>query len=392
MRTTLPLIARDSRTHHLVRRCTPVIAVASLGALSACGDGFTGPNTVPVPARLQRAVDSIVAAYGAPGAIVSVRAKGGRSYRLTSGVADLDTKRGISASDHFRAASTTKAMVATLVLQLVDEKKIVLDAPIANYLPGIVNDANVVTVRQLLNHTAGVPSYTDDPEFIASLYTDPAHVWTTAELLAIANRLPREFAPGTPGKFAYSNTDYIVLGALVEKVTGSTVARALQTRIFNRLGMTQSSYGVTTTLPIPFVQGYADVSDAQQNVAVGTVLTPTWGAAAGAVVSTVGDLARFMEALASGELVSASSHAAQLQLVADVRFRFPDDSFDSGYGLGTIVGNGWVGHNGAIPGYETEAYAKPGVGSLVVMVNRTTGNDASHAIFAAVRAAEFGNR
>jgi D-alanyl-D-alanine carboxypeptidase len=298
----------------------------------------------------------------------------------------------MNANDHFRAASVTKPMVATIVLQLVDEKKLALDARLSTYLPGIVANAENITVRQLLNHTAGVPAYNEAEGFLPALYADPGRIWTTTDLLAYANGLPRLFEPGAPGKFAYSNTDYIVLGALIEKVTASTLARELQTRLFDRLQMTGSSYSTTTTLPESYAQGYADVSATQLNFPVGTVLSPTWGAAAGAVVSTVADLARFTEALASGSLVSAASRSAQTQLVADIRFRFDGDTFDSGYGLGVIVGDGWIGHNGAIPGYEIESYSKPGVGSIVVMVNRTTGNDASHAILAAVRAAEFSAR
>jgi D-alanyl-D-alanine carboxypeptidase len=107
-------------------------------------------------------------------------------------------------------------------------------------------------------------------------------------------------------------------------------------------------------------------------------------------VSTAGDLARFAEALAAGTLLAPATQAARLQPVLASVFRFPEDPYESAYALGVLVGGGWVGHNGAIPGYEAEAFAKLGAGSIAVLVNRSTDTGASHAIFAAVRDAEFG--
>lgn len=296
----------------------------------------------------------------------------------------------IAAEDRFRVASVTKAMVATVVLQLVDEGGLTLDASLGSLLPGIVPAAERITIRQLLNHTAGLPDYTNDEAFIASVYSDPGRTWAPQELIAIANRGVPFFEPGAPGAFAYSNTDYIVLGLVIERITGRSVAQALQTRIFDRLGMTSSSYSDTPLLPSPYAEGYADVDDARPDFAVGTLVSPTWGGAAGAVVSTASDLARFADALAAGTLLRSATQVIRVQIVPGSEIRFPGDPFFSGYGLGIITGNGWVGHNGAIPGYEVEMYAKPGVGSVVVLVNRTTDTGASRAIFAAVRDAHFG--
>jgi D-alanyl-D-alanine carboxypeptidase len=325
-----------------------------------------------------------------PGVVVNVRLANGSSYTLASGVADLTSKRKIAGTDHFRVGSITKAMIATVLLQLQDEGRVAIDSSVNKYLPNIVPNGARISVRQLLNHTSGLASYTDDSTFIATLLSDPTRAWTTSELLSISARQAPYFAPGTAGAWAYSNTNYIVLGALVEKLTGGTVAQALQTRIFNRLGMTETSYPTTAGLPNPFAEGYIDITRPQENLPAGSYENPSWAGAAGVVVSTAADIARFAEAMAAGTLVSASAFAAQQQVVPGSVFRYPSDSFDTGYGLGAIVGGGWVGHNGAIPGYESQAFAKRGVGAIGVVINHTADDDTPREIYIAVRTAQFG--
>jgi D-alanyl-D-alanine carboxypeptidase len=389
-RPDLPPSRAHVARHRLVPRLTAAVATAALLVTAACGDGATAPRGGRVPAALQRTVDSIATAARIPGVVVVVRRPGGAGFTLTSGVADLQSRRPVRAPDRFRVASVTKPMVATVVLQLVDEGRLALDAPLAVYLPGLVPGAADITVRQLLNHTTGLPDYTNDDAFLAQVFADPGRSWTPHELLAVANGMAPAFAPGAPGRWAYANTNYIVLGLLVEQVSRRTLAQELQARVFERLGMRSTSYSTSPLLPAPYAEGYADVADAQRDVPVGTLVSPTWGGAAGAVVSTADDLARFAEALAAGTLLSPAMHAERLRTVAASVLRFPEDSYESAYGLGVLTGGGWVGHNGAIPGYEAEAFARPGVGAVVVLVNRTTETGASHAIFAAVRDASFG--
>ncbi|QJR35683.1 beta-lactamase family protein [Gemmatimonas groenlandica] len=325
-----------------------------------------------------------------PGVVVNVRLADGRSYTLTSGVADLETKRTITPTDHFRVGSITKTMVATIILQLHDEGRLSIDSTVAKYLPNVVPNGDRMTVRQVLNHSAGLASYTDDEAFTASLIADPARTWTPSELLGVVARQTPYFTPGEPGKWAYSNTSYLVLGMIAERVTGSTLGRELQIRVFDRVGMKETSYPLVVGLPSPFAQGYADITRPNENLAVGTLLNPSWAGAAGAVVSTAGDIAHFAEAVASGSLVSASAFVMQQQAAAGSAFRIPGESYDTGYGLGVILGGGWIGHNGAIPGYEAQAFAKRGLGSIGVVINRTTDDDTPREIYAAVRKAQFG--
>jgi D-alanyl-D-alanine carboxypeptidase len=273
------------------------------------------------------------------------------------------------------------------VLQLVDEGRVALDAPVGAYLPGVVPNADRVTVRQLLDHSAGLPNYTGEPAFGGSLASDPGRVWTPPQLLAFVRGLPPAFAPGAG--YAYSNTHYVVLGLLIERVTGRAVGDELQTRIFDRVGMPNTLYSTTTALPPPFAEGYYDFGFVR-DTAVGTLLHPSAFGAAGAVVSTAADLARFAEALAAGTLLSAASAAAQRAVLEGSRVTSPGDGFTTGYGLGALVGGGWIGHDGAVPGYESEVYARTGGGgTIVVLLNKLTDRNAARALFRVVRDVQF---
>jgi D-alanyl-D-alanine carboxypeptidase len=196
------------------------------------------------------------------------------------------------------------------------------------------------------------------------------------------------FAPGAD--FGYSNSHYLVLGLLIERVTGRSVGQALQTRVFDRLGMRATSYSTTPALPAPFAQGYVDLDDAA-DVPAGTLVNPTWAGAAGAVVSTAADVARFVEALAAGTLLAPATRDAQRTPALTFAITYPGDAFETRYGLGVQLGGGWLGHDGAIAGYESEAHARTTApGSIVVLLNRSTDVGASRELFRVVREAQFG--
>ena len=351
-----------------------------------CSDDSVGP---PAATGLQGLADSLARAWNLPGLVVGVRRAGEEPNIVASGRADLASGRRMTPLDRFRVGSLTKPMVATVILQLADEGRLSLDDSVARFLPGIIPEAERVTLRHLLSHTSGVGNYVDDASFIDATVSNPGRVWTPQELIAIANGMPRHFLPGAAGFWEYSNTNYILLGRVAEVVAGAPIAALLQTRVFEPLGMSSTYLGNSTALVAPFAQGYADFNGIG-NLAVGTLVNPTVAGAAGAVVSTARDALRFVEALAAGDLISPASHAARLTTVPASRGRPPGESFDVAYGLGVLVGNGWVGHNGAIPGYETEAYAKEDVGSVVVLVNKSTFAFAALPIVITVRNRTFG--
>jgi D-alanyl-D-alanine carboxypeptidase len=361
------------------------IAVATFAACS--DDTGTGPSA----GGLQGLVDSLARAHDLPGLVVAVRGAGDEASVIASGRAELASGRRMTTRDRFRIGSITKPMVATVVLQLVDEGLLSLDDSVAHFLPGLLPDGGRITIRQLLNHTAGLADYIDDQGFIDAVFTQPSRVWTPHELVAIGDAMPRSFTPGAADRWDYSNTNYIVLGLVAEAVGDQPIAELLEDRVFEPLGMTSTFFATAPSLPAPFAQGYVDLIGLDDFV-VGTLVSPTVAGAAGAVVSTAEDVLRFVEALAAGELVSAASHVASLTTVPASRVYVPGESIEFGYGLGVLAGDGWVGHDGAIPGYEAEAYAKTGVGSVVVLLNKSTTDFAVLPIAVTIRDRTFASQ
>jgi D-alanyl-D-alanine carboxypeptidase len=358
---------------------------AALVLASGCHDSpFDPPLETNVSReRLQFIVDSIVAVNRVPGAVVAVRQAGGAETILASGIDDLAQHTAMNASDRFRVGSVTKTMVATVVLQLADEHALGLDDLVATWLPGVVPNASRITIRQLLNHTSGEFNYTEDTQFLAALGADPQHAWTPEELIAVANSHPVAFPPGASDRWLYSNTNYVLLGMILEKVTGASLSAMLQSRIFDRLALSSTFFATTSVTPVPFSRGYIDFAG-MSNVDVASVLSPTSAWAAGAVVSNAHDLATWSEALASGALLSAATQTDRLTVVVA--------SGLDGYGLGVQTFARWVGHAGEIFGYETMMYSKPQVGTIVVLVNKSTAGVAAFQLFNAVRWAKFGTR
>ena len=378
---------QNKRTQHRALVWRAAFLSLAIVIVAGCSDDpVAGP---PAARGLQGLVDSLARAWNVPGLVVGVRRAGDKPNVFASGHADLANGRRMTPLDRFRVGSLTKPMVATVILQLADEGHLSLDDSLTRFLPHALPDGDRVTLRHLLNHTSGIGDYVDDEGFLAAAFAEPSRVWTPQELIAIAAAMPRNFAPGTPDRWDYSNTNYILLGLVAEVAGGEPIATALQTRVFEPVGMTSTYYSGETSLRPPFAQGYIDLTGIS-NFAVGTLVSPTVAGAAGAVVSTAGDALRFVEALAAGDLVSPVSHAARLTTVPASRVRLPGESFDIEYGLGVIVGDGWIGHDGAVPGYETEAYAKEGVGSLVVLVNKSTVDFAALPIAITIRNRTFG--
>ncbi len=240
-----------------------------------------------------------------------------------------------------------------VVLQLVGEGKIGLDAPVDTYLPGLVRgegiDGRRITVRQLLQHTSGLPNYT-------RYLGDDVRYYDPRELLDIALRHKADFAPGT--KWEYSNTNYVLAGLIVQKVTGRPLAEEMDQRVIKRVGLRHTYFPARgdATIREPHPRGYHQDSAGAPLRDV-TDMDPSWGWAAGQMISTNSDLNRFFTALLSGRLLPA----AQL---ARMRDTVPAEYFGSGarYGLGIVSkplpcgGVRW-GHGGSLPGYETRGGA-----------------------------------
>jgi len=267
--------------------------------------------------------------------------------------------------------SLTKTFVATVVLQLVAQHVLSLSDTVGRWLPGLVRNGASITIQELLQHTSGIYSYTNDPGFQQALATDPTRVWRPTELVRIAVTHPLLFPPGT--SFAYSNTDYVLLGMIIQAATGQSADQELQARIFRPLGLRDTYLPYADPhLRVPYAHGYLLHQPGAPGPADATVMSPSWAGAAGGIVSTAADLARFSTALLTGKLLPA----AQLQQMMTA-IPIPGGQ-GVGYGLGVqslplSCVTAW-GHQGSFSGYFSNAFTTTtGSNQAVVLVNADAG-------------------
>jgi D-alanyl-D-alanine carboxypeptidase len=237
------------------------ISVVLAGAVLGFSTGSTtaaptsGSGLKPISqAALQGLIDVTARELLVPGAVVLLRTPQG-DFTAATGTTQLNSKNPPRADTHFRIASNTKTMTAAVIMQLAQESKLGFNDPVSKYVPGVPNSDNI-TIAQLLEMRSGLYNYTNDPIISATIDTDPAKVWTPAELLAIAFAHPPNFPPGA--KYEYNNTNYALLGLVVEKVDGEPLAQAMQDRLFGPLGLQQTLLPASTvnTLPEPYSHGY----------------------------------------------------------------------------------------------------------------------------------------
>lgn len=329
-------------------RLVATVTAASLLALTTAGVASAQEQSVDRKV-VQQAMDQLASTGGALG--VQARVTDGRQrFTARSGKAELDSDRPVSLNGRFRVGSITKTFVSTVVLQLAGEGKVDLDAPVDRYLPGLLPYKDI-TVRQVLQHTSGLYNYTD------ALPLDPAEFekirykhWEPKDLVAMAAGKPLDFPPGT--KWNYSNTNYIVAGLLVEKLTGRPYEKAVEQRILKPLKLSDTEVpGDNVNIRGPHAHGYWSVDGKPSDI---TRINPSVAWAAGEMVSTTQDLDTFIVALTSGKLLKP----AQQKEIAKTTDVSPE------YGLGLQVqtlpcGTKVVGHGGGIPGYSTDLLTTP---------------------------------
>ncbi|MFE2745621.1 serine hydrolase domain-containing protein [Streptomyces scopuliridis] len=291
-----------------------------------------------------------------PGAIVHARTPLLGSVTRGLGVEDVHTGAPLTADSPMRIGSITKTMVGTVVLRLVDEGRVQLDADIRDYLPAPVPPG--VTVRRLLNMTSGLPDYTSE-EFVAALLDHPERQWTPGELLEVAFRGEQRFEPGT--SWEYCNAGYILLGLLIEAAAGDSLELVARRLVFDPLGLENTELPLPapglSALPRASVRGY---HRRRENLVDATAINPSWAWAAGGAVSTAGDLSVYVKALARGTLLEARTQQQRMDMepVADgIR-----------YGLGIAAFSGMWGHNGGLPGFQSFAAYEPVTAATVVVL------------------------
>ena len=312
-------------------------------------------------------IQSAMAANAIPGAVVLVR-DGHEAWAQAFGTRVVGEDDPVSVFDHFRVGSNTKTMVGTVVLQLVEEGRIGLDDPVSQYRPDVPNGENI-TIAQLLDMRSGLATYSNLEWFNAILDEDPTRVWDPEELAAIGLALPPAFPPGEG--FLYSNTNTVLLGLIIEQLTGQSLTDVLAERIFGPLGLADTAFPppADSTLPEPHPNGYlfgtnvstltdAALSPEDQAAAVAgrlrpndvSDLNPSWGWAAGAATSTAEDLATYVEALVGGGLLTPQLQRERLDSVRPIDVSNPASAE---YGLALARFGPMLGHDGSLPGFQS---------------------------------------
>ncbi|MGW2402526.1 serine hydrolase domain-containing protein [Kitasatospora sp. NPDC001664] len=338
-------------------------AGASEGARGAAVTAEAAPGSRVDREALDAALRAAVVEGGSTAVLGRVVENGRTLWQGAAGKADLDRGTPARADGRFRIGSVTKTFVATVLLQLEAERRVDLDAPVERYLPGTVPNGRDITVRQLLNHTSGIFNYTESKDFLDFETPEAAQRWLDqgrwvqhrpADLVKLAVAHEPYFAPGAD--WHYSNTNYILAGMIVEKVTGHGWESEVERRIVRPLGLGSTSFpSSSTAVPGVHAKGYMQLADGGR--ADVTRLNPSMAGAAGAGISTTADLARFNSALLGGKLLPAAQ-LAEMTTVAPQSLKYLP------YGLGlmredTPCGQLW-GHGGGIPGYGTQILGELG--------------------------------
>ncbi|GAB3515793.1 serine hydrolase domain-containing protein [Phytohabitans suffuscus] len=374
---------------HLARAA---VSAALAAVLVAVPVGGAAAGAVPGGGddrRLLREAAGDLTALGVTG-VQGIAADGRRTSTARSGVADIRTGAPVPRDGYFRMGSNTKTFAAVVVLQLVAEGRLSLSDSVERWLPGVVagngNDGRRVTVRQLLQHTSGIYNYTNDLPGLASPEAYLEHRFEhldPEELVAIAMKHEPVFAPGT--SWDYSNTNYILAGMVIEKITGKRWGTVVRERITRPLGLSHTySPGDVPTLPRPHARGYQQFEPGGPLLDT-TLLNLSWGWVAGDLVTTPGDLVRFWQALQSGRLLRPAQLAEMHRTVLAVTFQdvFPGTR----YGLGimwtpTSCGGYWS-HGGDVPGTSTvNGVTSDGSRAVVLAVStRLAGEEEALAVY-----------
>ncbi|MGH2991196.1 MAG: serine hydrolase domain-containing protein [Solirubrobacterales bacterium] len=336
--------------------------------------------------RLQRGLERVVELpEGPPGASALIKRRGRVDFPK-AGVANLETGAGYHRNDHFRIASTSKAFSGAVALVLVDHGVLSLESTIGEVLPDLPDSWSAVTLRQLLQHTGGIPSFTKSPEYLQTLSMNPAAKITPMDLIGFVADAPLKFPPGSA--YEYSNTDNIVIALMAERAFGESYDKQLRDFIFSELKLKRTSLPGTLELSEPYVRGY-DFKPPAPIEDVSELIDPSWVWASGALVSTPVDLTRFIRAYASGELITKRLRTQQRNFVLGAAGEPPGPAQNSGglalYRYRTECGT-VLGHSGNFPGYTTLMIATPnGRRSAVVTINEQLAEDTKPETFEHLR-------
>ena len=329
------------------------LRIKSAAMATAVALAVTAAPAAAAPADLRERVDALLAETfpaDGPGVAVIVTDDGEVVYSGGRGMADVEARTPITPRTIFRLGSITKQFTASIILQLVQEGRISLDDPLSRFFPDYPQPGAGATVRQLLNHTSGIQSYTGIPGWMVEANTARAH--STAEMIAVFRDQPSPSRPGE--RWAYNNSGYVLLGAIIEQVTGMPWHQAVEQRLARPLGLTTIRYGIVEAeLPL-MAHGYTSGAG---GVGPARPIHMSVPHAAGALIGSTEDLARWAQALHHGRVVNAESYARMTAATA-----LPDGStVPYGFGLSNdeLRERRAISHAGGIFGFSTQSIYVP---------------------------------
>lgn len=358
-----------------------VIALAAV-LVSSCGGGggqedHSAADKINAGGGGERATtDDLDAALkkafresSAPGVVAAVQTPEYTWIRAV-GVADRSSKRPMTPEMYHRIGSVTKTFTASLLLKAAGDGLLSLDDTIDQYVKGVPN-GDEITLRQLATMTSGVATYSETRKFPGDPGADLHRVWKPEELVEIGIKDSPLFDPGT--QFNYSNTNYVLLGLVLEQVTGKSMAELTREQIIGPLDLEDTSFPdrADNSIPDPHAQGYTlqgRSSGQKPRDATDWSTSSAW--TAGMMISTVDDLLVYGRALGTGKgLLSPAQQKERIDsLASDVPpFDQPPLEGDFGYGLGLMKEHGWIGHSGVIAGYNTALYYNQELDAVLVV-------------------------
>lgn len=298
---------------------------------------------------------------------------------VTSALGESMTGVPATPDMHFRNGNVAFAYITTLLLQLVDEKRISLDDKLAKWLPDLPH-SDRITLRMLASMTSGYADYVRDEQFAPTLYADPFRQFTPQELINIGVSKPLHFEPGT--NWSYSHTGYVILGQVLEKITGKPLAALMQEKIFGPLGLRDTDAPATAEIRAPVLHAFTSERRAELGVAPSvrfyeesTYWSPSWTTAPGAVQTTnIHDMTASAVAVGSGSLLSPESHRAQVGSdLVGFGSKTPECPMcrtldrTQGYGMGVFLQGSWILQSPLFYGYAATAGYLPSKGIAIAV-------------------------
>lgn len=322
-------------------------------------------------AAAQAALEDTLRTTGIPGGAITVT-HGDVTWTGVAGLADVATGRAVTADDRFAFRSITKSFTVTAVLQLADQGRLSLDDPVSAYVPGVPS-GDEITLRELARMRSGLPNYSATPAFQDALRIDLTRDWTDQQLLQAAYSEPNDFAPDA--RYEYSNTNTVLLGEVLQKVTGEPWYEVVQRSILTPRGLSATTYPDSDPIPSPLAEPYQGQGEGADPELLPAIPANSLSAAGG-FAGTIRDLGRWARILGTGELLSEKTAAqrtsdAALSPTSDD----PNSPFYDAYGMGMGEIDGWIGHTGNGLGYQALAMYDPATGDSVAIVINGTGDD-----------------